>query len=79
MPWDFLDGEEAFRRSSLQENGDDGDDGSVTAIVFFRAALLEWFLECFRRRRGDLGGGGCDEFMEQDQEKGVWLCGKSMH
>jgi hypothetical protein len=32
MPWDLLDGEDDFRLSSLQENGDDGEDGSVTAI-----------------------------------------------
>lgn len=77
MPWDFfLDAEEDIRFSSLQENGDEGDDGSLIAIslLLFRTALLFlWFFilfffrECFGRLRGDLGGGdGGGELIERE-------------
>ena len=81
MPWDFfLDAEEDdFRFSSLQENGDEGDDGSVIAIsllLFLEALALLLFLwvlflflfrEYFRRRRGDaLGGDGGGELIERE-------------
>ena len=71
-----MEAEEDFRLSSLQENGDEGDDGSVIAIwlLLFRAALalllvlwvLFLFRECFRRRRGDALGGGGGELIERE-------------
>lgn len=58
IPWDFLGGEDAVFLSSLQENGDEGDSGSLIAIVFFAcfSALPFLFRECFRTRRLDFDG-----------------------